>query len=139
MDELNFFHNFLLLYRPLNNVLNKKLEEYNLFTSQWSILFYLNKYENITLVEIANHLYVERPTITRAVLKLEELNYIEQIQSNNRREKRIQLTPLGQTVYNDIRKTFDNYQQQVLAGVSDEELKKMIHLMGTIRTNIVEN
>ncbi|RPJ94437.1 MarR family transcriptional regulator [Rummeliibacillus sp. TYF005] len=138
MDETNFFHNFLLLYRPLNNVLNKKLEEYNLFTSQWSILFYINKYENITLVEIAKHLYVERPTITRAVLKLEELDYIEQIHGNNRREKRIQLTPLGQNVYNDIRNSLDTYQRHVLSGISDEEMKKMIQLMETIRNNIVE-
>lgn len=138
MDETNFFHNFLLLYRPLNNVLNKKLEEYNLFTSQWSILFYINKYENITLVEIAKHLYVERPTITRAVLKLEELDYIEQIHGNNRREKRIQLTPLGQNVYNDIRNSLDTYQQHVLSGISEEEMKKMIQLMETIRNNIVE-
>ncbi len=138
MDEQNFFHHFLLLYRPLNNVLNKKLEEYNLFTSQWSILFYINKYENITLVEIAKHLYVERPTITRAVLKLEELQYIEQIPGNNRREKRIQLTSLGQKVYDDIRKTMDVYQHQVLTGVSEEELKNMIQLMETIRLNIVE-
>ncbi|MGM9966454.1 MarR family winged helix-turn-helix transcriptional regulator [uncultured Rummeliibacillus sp.] len=138
MEETNFFHNFLLLYRPLNNVLNKKLEEYNLFTSQWSILFYINKYENITLVEIAKHLYVERPTITRAVLKLEELDYIEQIHGNNRREKRIQLTPLGQNVFNDIRNSLDSYQRHVLSGISDEEMKKMIQLMETIRNNIVE-
>ncbi len=138
MDETNFFHNFLLLYRPLNNVLNKKLEEYNLFTSQWSILFYINKYENITLVEIAKHLYVERPTITRAVLKLEELDYIEQIHGNNRREKRIQLTPLGQNVFNDIRNSLDSYQRHVLSGISDEEMKKMIQLMEIIRNNIVE-
>ncbi|MGX9133963.1 MarR family winged helix-turn-helix transcriptional regulator [Rummeliibacillus sp. JY-2-4R] len=138
MDEQNFFHHFLLLYRPLNNALNKKLEEYNLFTSQWSILFYINKYENITLVEIAKHLYVERPTITRAVLKLEELQYIEQIAGNNRREKRIQLTSLGQKVYNDIRETMDSYQHRVLSGVSDEDLKKMIQLMASIRSNIVE-
>ena len=127
-----------MLYRPLNNVLNKKLEEYNLFTSQWSILFYINKYENITLVEIAKHLYVERPTITRAVLKLEELDYIEQIHGNNRREKRIQLTPLGQNVFNDIRNSLDSYQRHVLSGISDEEMKKMIQLMETIRNNIVE-
>ncbi|HWI50035.1 MAG TPA: hypothetical protein VNU45_17625 [Rummeliibacillus sp.] len=42
-------------------------------------------------------------------------------------------------MYNDIRKLLDDYQQQVLTDVSDEELKKMIQLMGTIRTNIVEN
>lgn len=138
MEDQNFFHHFLLLYRPFIKELNKKLEEYDLYSSQWSIMFYINKFERITLVEISNHLFVEKPTITRAVRRLEELNYIEQIYGENKRVKEMRLTELGHTVYKDIRSTLDQFQSQIMNGVSDQELQEIIRLMGNIRRNITD-
>ena len=138
MEDQNFFHHFLLLYRPCINELNKKLAEYDLYSSQWSIMFYINKYETITLVEISNYLYVEKPTITRAVLRLQELDYIEQIHGKNKREKRMKLTQLGQEVYKDIRKTLDEFQSEIMQGLSEQDLQDIIWKMGIIRRNLTE-
>ncbi|QGS69755.1 MarR family transcriptional regulator [Oceanobacillus sp. 143] len=64
----------------------------------WIILFpmeycyCLKQIGPVTLVEISNHLDVEKPTISRTVNRLAEQQLIEEVPSNDKRERMIQLT-----------------------------------------------
>ncbi|MFL6516656.1 MAG: MarR family winged helix-turn-helix transcriptional regulator, partial [Bacillus sp. (in: firmicutes)] len=97
-----------MLYRPFENNLNMHLAEHNLHRAQWSIIHYLSNKGPATLVELSRYLYVEKPTVTRTMNRLEELGYVEQLPSKDKREKRTQLTELGQKVYTDVRVTIDH-------------------------------
>ena len=133
-----FFQELLLLYRPFENNLNIQLNKHNLHRAQWSILHYLSNYGSATLVELANYQSVEKPTITRTITRLEELGYVEHVPSKDRREKRMQLTELGTKIYSDVRVTIDQYEQDILTGISEEEQLAAIRIMSEIRNNILE-
>ncbi|MBK5484949.1 MarR family transcriptional regulator [Peribacillus sp. TH16] len=133
-----FFQELLLLYRPFENNLNIQLNKHNLHRAQWSILHYLSNYGSATLVELANYQSVEKPTITRTITRLEELGYVEHVPSKDRREKRMQLTELGTKIYSDVRVTIDQYEQDILTGISEEEQLAAIRIMSEIRNNIIE-
>ncbi|TQR20137.1 MarR family transcriptional regulator [Psychrobacillus vulpis] len=133
-----FFHQFLLLYRPFENHLNIQLAKHDLYRAQWSILFYLYRNDSATLVELSNYQSVEKPTVTRTITRLEELGYVEQMPSKDRREKKMQLTLLGKKVYEDVRVTIDAFEQSILQGISEEDQLKAIRMMGEIRSNILE-
>ncbi|MGM9987851.1 MAG: MarR family winged helix-turn-helix transcriptional regulator [Bacillaceae bacterium] len=132
-----FFHQFMLLYRPFISELNKQLEPYDLYSSQWSILFFIKNYGPLTLVEISNFFHVEKPTITRTVKVLEQRNYIQSIPGKDKREKRLVLTDLGEKVYTAVRIKLDAFEEEILKGIPEEEQRDVIRIMGEIRNNIV--
>ncbi|MEC0347229.1 MarR family winged helix-turn-helix transcriptional regulator [Peribacillus frigoritolerans] len=133
-----FFQQLLLLYRPFENNLNIQLNKHDLHRAQWSILYYLNNYGSATLIELANYQSVEKPTITRTIARLEELGYVEHVPSKDKREKRMQLTELGKKVYSEVRVTIDQYEQEILKGITEEEQLAAIRIMGEIRNNIIK-
>ena len=91
-DYHYFFHQYLQTARLFTKRLNDQLAQHNLFHSQWAIVYYLKLNGPSTLVDISNYLNVEKPTITRTVTRLGERGLIEQVLSQNKREKRIQLS-----------------------------------------------
>lgn len=101
-------------------------------------MYYLYNYGAATNVGISHYQGVEKPTITRNVNRLEELGYLEQVKGKDKREKRIQLTKFGITIYEDVRVTIDQFEQEILGGITEEEQLKMIRMMKEIRNNIMK-
>ncbi|MEH7306850.1 MarR family winged helix-turn-helix transcriptional regulator [Neobacillus drentensis] len=133
-----FFHQLLMLYRPFENKLNFHLAEHQLHRAQWSIFHYLSHNGSATLVELSHYLYVEKPTVTRTINRLEELGYVEQVPTNDKREKRTQLTELGRKIYTQVRVTIDQFENDILKGISEHEQLEAIRIMSLIRDNIIK-
>ncbi|WP_124070736.1 MarR family winged helix-turn-helix transcriptional regulator [Filibacter tadaridae] len=134
----HLFHQLLLLYRPFESRLNELLGKHQIFRGQWSVLHYLANEGSTTLVELSHYLYVEKPTTTRTINRLEELGYVEHVPSRDKREKRMQLTVLGQQVYEEVRITIDAFEKDILTGISVEEQQDMVRIMQIIRANILK-
>jgi MarR family transcriptional regulator, transcriptional regulator for hemolysin len=128
----------MILYRPFENNLNLLLSKHHLQRAQWTILYYLSNFGSATLVELSNYQGVEKPTVTRTMYRLEEMGYVEQMPSKDKREKRMQLTELGRNVYKDVRVPIDQFEQDILKGISEEEQLEAIRIMSKIRNNIIE-
>ncbi|MFL6518402.1 MAG: MarR family winged helix-turn-helix transcriptional regulator, partial [Bacillus sp. (in: firmicutes)] len=79
-----------------------------------------------------------KPTVTRTINRLEELGYVEQVPSKDTREKRTQLTELGSKVYMEVRVTIDQYEMDILKGISEHEQLEAIRIMEVIRDNIIK-
>lgn len=131
-----FFHQLLLMYRPFENRLNVHLAEHQLYRAQWTILYYLANNGTATLVELSHYMSVEKPTVTRTMTRLEELGYVEHVVGKDKREKRMQLSAAGQKIYQDIRVTIDQFEQEILEGITEKEQIDAIRIMGIIRDNI---
>ncbi|WP_083838355.1 MarR family winged helix-turn-helix transcriptional regulator [Lentibacillus jeotgali] len=125
-----------MLYRPFENQLNAQLNKHNLHRAQWTILYYLYNFGSATLVEISHYQGVEKPTVTRTFASLEGLGYVEKAAGKDKREKRMQLTVLGRTVYENVRVSIDQFEQEILQGISEEEQLETIRIMEEIRNNI---
>ncbi|MEK5440521.1 MULTISPECIES: MarR family winged helix-turn-helix transcriptional regulator [unclassified Fredinandcohnia] len=133
-----FFQQLTQLYRPFESKLNVELGKHQLYRAQWSILYYIVNFGSPTLVEISNYLGVEKPTVTRTINRLEELGYVENIPGKDKREKRMQLTDLGKKVYLEVRETVDEFEKELIEGVSEKELLQAIQIMKTIRNNLIK-
>ena len=133
-----FFYQFMLVYRPFENQLNSLLSKHQIQRAQWTVLFYLAKYESVTLVELSHYLGVEKPTTTRTVHRLQEQGYVEQMESSDKREKRMRLTNSGEKVYHDIRLYVDQFEQEILQGINEEEIMGAIDVLKHIRMNLLK-
>jgi DNA-binding MarR family transcriptional regulator len=136
-DLEGFFQRYLRLYRPLITSLNELLSAYELSYSLWEVVFYIKNNGPSTLVDIANHYNVEKPTITRRVHRLEELQIVKQIAGQDRREKIIQLTELGEEVYKACRKDITELEKRVMEGIPQEEQVAIFQVLPKIQDNIM--
>lgn len=125
-----------MMYRPFENRLNVHLAEHQLYRAQWSILYYLAQNGTATLVELSHYMSVEKPNITRTISRLEELGYVEHVPGKDKREKRMQLSDAGKKVYQDVRVTIDQYEQEILEGITEQQQIETMQIMEEIQHNI---
>ena len=78
--------------RSISQQLNEVLKPFELFHSQWTILYLLQRQGAMTLTDIWQQLHVEAPTVTRTVNRLEVLGWVERRQGADQRAKIIALT-----------------------------------------------
>jgi MarR family transcriptional regulator, transcriptional regulator for hemolysin len=132
-----FFQRYLSLYRPLITRLNELMSTYELSYSLWQVIFYIKNNGPSTLVDIANQYNVEKPTITRRVQRLEDLQMVKQIPGLDKREKVIQLTELGEQIYQACRKKITELEISVMHGIANEEQMITFQTLPKIQDNIM--
>ena len=134
--EQEFFNQYRLMYRPFINQVNVLLEEYQLFSSQWALLRLLKDKGPHTFVDIANFMFIEKPSVTRLVQKLVELGYVETVAGRDKREKLVQLTAYGEELVLEIKAHLKPLFEQALAGVSKQEIEIATQVLAKICANI---
>lgn len=132
-----FFQRFITLYRPLISMLNEKLSEYGLSYSLWQVIYYIKNNGPSVLVDISNYYHVEKPTITRRVHRLQEMDIIKVIPGKDKREKLIQLTDLGENIYQSCRKMITVLEESVMEGIPIEEQMAAFQVLPKIKKNIL--
>jgi MarR family transcriptional regulator, transcriptional regulator for hemolysin len=132
-----FFQRYLRLYRPLITRMNELMSTYELSYSLWQVIFYIKNNGPSTLIDIANNYNVEKPTITRRVHRLEELQMVKQIPGMDRREKVIQLTEAGEGIYQACRKKITALENSVMAGIANDEQMITFQTLPKIQENIM--
>ncbi|EON70511.1 MarR family winged helix-turn-helix transcriptional regulator [Lysinibacillus sphaericus] len=134
--EQNFFNEYRLMYRPFTNQLNVQLEHYQLFSSQWAVLRFLIDKGPHSLVEIANFMFIEKPSVTRLVQKLVELGYVETVAGKDKREKLVQLTAYGENIVQEIQEHLKPFLEKALAGVPTQDIEIATQVLAKICANI---
>src|SRR5699024_1650361 len=117
-----FFHQQLQFTRSFKKMLNEQLAAAGLFHSQWLVLYCIKEQQPVTLVEISNYLDVEKPTVSRTVKRLEEQGLAETIPSEDKRERRLQLSSKGQESFRKGREIVTRFEAELMAGISDGDV-----------------
>lgn len=132
-----FFQHYLRLYRPLITSLNELLSPFELSYSLWQVIYYLKNNGASTLVDISTYYEVEKPSITRRVRRLEELQIVQQIPGADRREKIIQLTETGEEIYRVCRNKITDLENSLMEEISSEEQSVLFQLLPKVRKSIL--
>ncbi|HSP23439.1 MAG TPA: MarR family transcriptional regulator [Planococcus sp. (in: firmicutes)] len=131
-----FFQQFMLLYRSFEHHLNDVLGNYGLYRAQWSILHYLANNGSATLVELAQYLRVEKPTITRTISRLEKIGYLSHVPGKDRREKRVEMSDSGAALYVEVRQAVDLLEEDILSDIPEAQQQQTIRIMKGIRQQL---
>ncbi|WP_270565190.1 MarR family winged helix-turn-helix transcriptional regulator [Clostridium beijerinckii] len=130
------FQRFFSLHRPLISKLNELLGEYDLSYSLWQVILYLKNNQPSSLVDIANYYNIEKPSITRRVQRLEERLIVKTISGKDRREKIIELTEIGEELYDVCRKRITQLENDVVKGISENDQIITFETLPKIQKNI---
>ncbi len=133
--EPTFFEHYRELYRPLLNAVNSRLAKFQLYNAQWVILRIIYYKGPMTLADLAKDTRVEKPSVTRIIHKLIELEYIETKQGDDKREKYVYLTESGKDVLRKVRLEVDDYLKSLTIGIPEDELQ----IASKVLKNILEN
>ncbi len=86
---------------------------------------------------ISSYYNVEKPTITRRVHRLEELQMVSQIPGKDRREKIIQLTEIGEEIYQICRVKITEMEYRVMEGIPEHEQNIAFEILPKIQSNLL--
>lgn len=116
-----FFHEYNVTYRPYVNQLNQELAEFQLYSSQWRIMHFILHNGGKTVSEIAHYQKVEKPTTTKMVQRLIDLDYLQATVGADKRTKLIQLTEKGKEICTQVQEKISQFQRYLLEGIPEEE------------------
>lgn len=111
---------------------NGALKEFELYSSQWSILFCLKQFGSMTQKEIWQYLNVEAPTVTRTIVRLEESGWIFRREGKDKRERIVQLSSFGEQKVPEIEDRIRQAEERLVSGLSDGEQDQLIALLKKI-------
>ena len=109
-------------------------DRYGMLRGEWRVLFHLGIYDRMTAKDITYRARIHKTKVSRAVHKMQAKGYLTRMQDqNDRRKEWLQLTTLGRTVYEDLRRAAQNYDRVLLDSFSDGDiivLKRLLVRLG---------
>jgi DNA-binding MarR family transcriptional regulator len=102
----------------------------NLTVTQLRLLWHLAEQEGLSNAELAERLYVTRPSVSALLERLERGGFIRrEIAPNDRRSICIWLEPRGRTVVESLREELRNYAAGLMENMSPTDLTDFVRAL----------
>ena len=127
-----------LLKRQAYHIISKN--KLTITPEQWVILYYLWKENGLTIGEISVKTRKDFGNVTRIVVKLEKMGYVEKRKNErDQRSFKVFYLPKSETIKPDIQNCWKQSSNIALAGISSAEQQLLLELIAKIETNILNN
>lgn len=123
--------------KDLADCLEKRLNYYNITRTQWIALYYIRNYNMITQKQLADKMSLKEPSVVRLLDKMETLGWVNRINGeSDKRIKFLNLTDRGQKIETDMLDVAEKFKEDVLNGISVEELDYFKSTLSKMLNNI---
>lgn len=103
----------------------------------WIVLNAISDEGFVSHSVLATRAHVDGATITYHVDRAEKQGLVRrEADANDRRVKRLRLTPEGERLYKELWAAADAFQAQVMAGISDAEQARLRRTLAKVRANL---
>jgi len=136
MKSLNeqFAESLYLAMHDWRNELDRRLRPMGFSHSRWLLLLHLSRHDGCTHRELAQHIGIEAATLVRLVDHMEKEGLLKRCGSEtDRRVKHLHLTNDGNKAVGNIRSYAADLRKEVLAGLSQAEIKTALDVLNNIR------
>lgn len=128
-------HQLFQTVRVISKGLNKILEPYGLYSSEWSIITVLKQMGPMTQGDLASYLHIEPPAVSRTLVKLEQKGFIVRNPGTDKRERRVSLSIEALKEYPKWLEISGHHRDTLLADLSHEKQAELTMLLKTIFKN----
>ena len=125
--------------RLMSEMINEVLEAYQLNYSLWQVIYLIHEHQCITSIDLSKILKVSKPSIAKRIQVLLQLNIIEPVESLDKREKKLQLTAHGYSVFSDCSKMIDVAEQDLLSNFQIKDLQQTFETLELILQKLENN
>ena len=104
--------------------LDRRLKHLGLSQASWLTIAAVARSAPMSQAELAARLGIEQPTMVVMIDRLVKNGYLMRVSAaNDRRVKRIELTPSGQDMYDQLRRVADRFLQELLSDIGKEQIE----------------
>nr|WP_314464952.1 MarR family transcriptional regulator [uncultured Clostridium sp.] len=126
--------------KELAECLEKRLNCYNITRSQWIALYYIRNNPMITQKQLADKMSLKEPSVVRLLDKMESLGWVNRINSeSDKRIKSLNITDVGQKIEENMLDVSERFKNDVLSGISQQELDNFKSTLNKMLDNIEGN
>ena len=128
------------LVRIWRALIDQRLKPLELTQTHWVTLHNIHQLPpEQSQIQLAKAIGIEQPSLVRTLDQLESKGLIVRcVCPNDRRAKRIKLTEAAEPIINQVEHVIDETQHDILAGISADEINRLISLVARLEKNIVE-
>lgn len=128
------------LVRMWRAVIDNRLKPLGLTQTLWVTLHNIHRLPpEQSQIQLAKAIGIEQPSLVRTLDQLEHKGLISRSPcADDRRAKRIMLTDAAAPVISELEGVIDRSREDILSGLSSEEISTLIKLIGRLEKNIVE-
>ena len=99
---------------------------YGMLRSEWRVLFHLGMFGRLTATEIGSKAKIHKTKVSRAVQRLTERRFVKRARSDaDRRVEWLELTPIGEKAYQDLRAVAADYEKSLQSKLSAEDVQSL--------------
>jgi len=129
-------HNVNQLARSFTKKLNEKISPLGLYSSQWGIVLYLHKKKQCTQIELCKYMGVEAPTITRTLVRMEEMGLVIRTEGQDKRERLIELTEKAYEMFPKWYEAASSIELEAINNISKEEIENFRNTLEKMMMNL---
>ena len=119
--------------KKLSEAFNNKLTLKGITRVQWIAMYYLDKFNSLSQMELAEKLDIKPSSVVRLMDRMERDGLVQRVKNpEDRRAHNLILTDKGQTFWNDVKEEGPAMSEIFAKDISDEELdifKKVLDKM----------
>ncbi len=123
--------------RTLSTRIQSHLSEHGLGRGEYRVLFALYDEEGLTQTDIVARHHLDKSVVARVTNQLEGKGYVERRpDTEDRRRKRLFLTPEAERLRDDIRAVKDAVNAEMTRGLNDAEVDALVAGLRTVARNL---
>ncbi|TCB74711.1 MarR family transcriptional regulator [Acinetobacter sp. ANC 3781] len=122
--QLKFRASLLRCARLLSDEINTILLPHHLNYSLWQVLYVIQLKQGCTSIDIAEYLNVSKPSIAKRIHALMQLEVLEQVDTEDKRQKKLILSQKGIQLFQICSEKMDVFEQQLLFPL-DQDMQKI--------------
>ncbi|OTG87123.1 MarR family transcriptional regulator [Acinetobacter sp. ANC 4558] len=113
----------------MSDEINTLLVPYKLNYSLWQVLFVIEDRHGCTSIEIADYLNVSKPSIAKRIHSLMLLNVLQQVETDDKRQKKLILSPTGRELFKQCSHVVDEFESRLIQTLDSEQVKQSTTLL----------
>ncbi|MFD2629925.1 MarR family winged helix-turn-helix transcriptional regulator [Oceanobacillus kapialis] len=135
VENRDIMHALNQRFRYTVKELNARLKQFDLYASQWAIIYCLDSFGTMTQTEIWRYLNIEAPTVTRTLVRMEKAGWVIRKQGEDKRERIIELTSNALEKIPSIKKSVESFDHEMLSDLSQQEKNQLYMLLSKMKTS----
>ena len=144
MDKINLLKSrigmkFVRIGAMVRAIANQKFAKanYPITPEQFTVLTAILDHDGLYQRQIGELTLKDRPNITRIINILEEKGLVTRTPDINKRKViKINITENGKNAYNMVLPTVVEHWQNIIEGISDEELQNCLNILNKVKANL---
>ncbi len=115
------------------NLANMYSNKFNVSIAEWRVMAVLGQYNEMSADEVCAKTEMDKVSVSRAVTKLLNKEYIvRKFSTEDRRRSILRLSRTGHTIYTKIVPMAKEYEKELLKGLSKIELEQLDRLLNKL-------